>query len=104
MTPHVPLSPGPPWDMETGENVQIKHQTHLPIKTYTTTVSRMMATAAEMAISTTWLFSLEMEKAAKAPQKQVNNFTHSHLIGDSRIYMHIADRHHYTAFGLLADI
>lgn len=32
-----------------------------------------MATAAEMAIITTWLFSLEMENAAKLTQKYVNN-------------------------------
>lgn len=79
MAPHVPLSPGPPWHVATGENVQMRPQTHLPIRTYTTTVRRMMATAAEMAISTTWLFSLEMEKAAKATQKHVNNLTHTHI-------------------------
>lgn len=39
--------------------------TDLPISTYSSTVRRMMATAEEMAIRTTWLFSLEMEKAAE---------------------------------------
>lgn len=60
--------------MEEGENVQNRAQTNLPIKTYTTTVRRMMATAAEMAIITTWLFSLEMENAGKLTEKYVNNY------------------------------
>lgn len=34
----------------------------------------MMATAAEMAIITTWLFSLEMENAGKLTEKYVNNY------------------------------
>lgn len=54
-----------------GANQRIK--TNLPIKMYTTTVSRIMATAAEMAIITTWLFSLEMENAGKLTQKDMNN-------------------------------
>lgn len=86
-----------------GQNVQIRHQTHLPIRTYTTTVRRMMATAAEMAIITTWLFSLEMENAAKPTENHINNLRVTHLIDHIRIYVHIGDRHHYTAFGLLAD-
>lgn len=61
-------------EMEEGENVQKRAQTNLPIKTYTTTVRRMMATAAEMAIITTWLFSLEMENAGKLTEKYVNNY------------------------------
>lgn len=34
----------------------------------------MMATAAEMAIITTWLFSLEMENAGKLTEKYINNY------------------------------
>lgn len=60
-------------EMEEEANVQNRTQTNLPIKTYTTTVRRMMATAAEMAIITTWLFSLEMENAGKLTQKYINN-------------------------------
>lgn len=36
-----------------------------------------MATAAEMAIITTWLFSLEMENAGKLTQKYINNPPHT---------------------------
>lgn len=49
--------------------------TDLPIRTYSSTVRRMMATAADMAIRTTWLFSLEMEKAAEKPRTKAKFMT-----------------------------
>lgn len=71
--PDLPCSSRPHKKMQEGVNVQNRGQTNLPIRTYTTTVRRMMATAAEMAIITTWLFSLEMENAGKLTQKYINN-------------------------------
>lgn len=44
-----------------------------------------MATAAEMAIITTWLFSLEMENAGKLTQKYINTQDTDYITIDTHV-------------------